>query len=88
MENLKNIAEIAQKLEGYMDIHSIAFSQKILDSVEHGKDFNHIMFVKKVRGVYFYTCKSTFESIVINKSNSKLPTYVAHEGSKSLYEIK
>lgn len=84
---LKDIQKLAEMLQGIREIREIKFSQKIVEG-RNGADFNHIKFIHKIRGVYFYTDKSKLETLITKGANVELPTYIGYEGTDSIYEIK
>ena len=81
-----DIVAISIALDGVVNFESIAFSQILI--TEHGKSINDLMFVQKIRGIYFYTSRSSMESIVCHLTNAKLPTYVVCADSENVYELK
>lgn len=81
-----DIVAISTALDGVVNFESIAFSQILI--TEHGQSINDLMFVHKIRGIYFYTSRSSMESIVCHLTNAKLPTYVVCADSKNVYELK
>lgn len=82
----RDIVTISIALEGVVNFESIAFSKILI--TEHGQSINDLMFVQKIRGIYFYTSRSAMESIVCHLTNAKLPTYVVCAYSKNVYELK
>lgn len=85
MEHLKNIANIATALEGKLEVRGLEYSQKIVGG-EHGKNFNHIQFVKTIGDVYIYTEKHDLIAIAQGKVKS-IPLYAAHKSSDCMYKI-
>lgn len=81
-----DIVAISTALDGVVNFESIAFSQILI--TEHGQSINDLMFVQKIRGIYFYTSRSAMESVVCHLTNAKLPTYVVCADSKNVYELK
>lgn len=81
-----DIVAISIALDGVVNFESIAFSQILI--TEHGQSINDLMFVQKIRGIYFYTSRSAMESAVCHLTNAKLPTYVVCADSKNVYELK
>lgn len=81
-----DIFEIASALDGKVDFSEIKFNQCILGE-EHGKSVNDMLFVKQAYGVYFYTSKNAFESL-ISLTKKPLITLVGCKNSTNLYEIK
>ena len=82
----RDIVTISIALDGVVNFESIAFSEILI--TEHGQSINDLMFVQKIRGIYFYTSRSAMESIVCHLTNAKLPTYVVCSDSKNVYELK
>lgn len=82
----RDIVTISIALDGVVNFESIAFSEILI--TEHGQSINDLMFVQKIRGIYFYTSRSAMESIVCHLTNAKLPTYVVCVDSKNVYELK
>jgi hypothetical protein len=82
----RDIVTISIALDGVVNFESIAFSEILI--TEHGQSINDLMFVQKIRGIYFYTSRSAMESIVCHLTNAKLPTYVVCADSKNVYELK
>lgn len=81
-----DIVAISTALDGVVNFESIAFSQILI--TEHGQSINDLQYVNKIRGIYFYTSRSSMESIVCHLTNGKLPTYVVCADSKNVYELK
>jgi hypothetical protein len=83
----KDIATISTALDGIVEFQSIEFSQILI--TEHGQSINDLQYVKKIRGIYFYTSRSKVENIVCALwRNETLPTYVVCADSKNVYELK
>lgn len=82
----KDIADIAQKLDGKVDFKSIKFSQLIF---EYCKEIgvNDLFFIGKKFGLYFYTSRAAIENICFLKKQ-QMPTYVATENTCNIYEIE
>lgn len=81
-----DIAEIAQKLDGYVNFESIKFSQVIFeDRKETG--VNDLFFIGKKFGLWFYTSRAALDSLCYLQ-NPKFPTWVLCENSLNLYEIR
>lgn len=98
MEHLKNIAIIANELEGRLEVRGLEYSQKIVGG-EHGKNFNHIQFVQnigsvlthiqfvqKIGSVFIYTEKPDLIAIAQGKVKN-IPLFAAHKNSDCMYKI-
>lgn len=85
MEHLKNIAIIANELEGRLEVRGLEYNQKIVGG-EHGKNFNHITFVKKIGDVYIYTETPDMIAIAMGKVKN-IPLYAAHKNSDCMYKL-
>ena len=81
-----DIVKISAALDGIVNFESIAFSQVLI--TEHGKSINDLLFVSKIRGIYFYTSKSAMESAVCHLAKAQLPTYVVCAESENVYLLK
>lgn len=81
-----DIAAISTALDGVTNFESIKFSQILI--CEHGENVNDLMFVRKIRGIYFYTSRCAFESRICHLTKAATPTYVVCAESKNVYEIK
>ena len=82
---LTDISEICKSLDGKVNFTQIQFSQIL--PCEAGKNVNHLMFIEKKYGVYFYTNSHEISNIMQLKAKT-MSIYVMCEGSKTLYEIK
>ena len=85
MEHLKNIAIIANGLDGKLEIQGLQYSQKIVGG-EHGKNFNHIEYVKRIGDIFIYTERHDIIAIAQGKVKS-LPLYASHKDSDCMYKI-
>lgn len=81
-----DIAEIAKRLDGKVNLESIKYSQIIFDDYK-ATGVNDLVCIKKAHGVYFYTSKSQLErACYLDKV--KMPIYVALDESSNVFEIE
>lgn len=83
---VKDIATIADALNGIIEFSNIEFDQCLLGEEYREKDVNNIVFVKKAYGVYFYTKKTAMEDMIMLKGN-EMPVLVGCAESCNLYRI-
>ena len=84
--NVKDIATIANKLDGKINFSKIEFDQCLLSEEYREKSVNNIVFVKKQYGVYFYTKRTAMDDMIMLK-NVEMPVLVGVDGSNNLYRI-
>lgn len=82
----KDIQIIASNLEGVVNFSSISWSQSLI--CKKGESINDLLFIKKIRGIYFYTSRSSMELICFLKRKNEFPCYVVCENSNEVYELK
>jgi len=80
-----DIIDIATALAGVVNFESINYSQIL--TTEHGESINDLLFVQKIKGIYFYTSKYAVHNAVCNLLKPELPTYVVCPGSKNVYKL-
>lgn len=83
---VKDIATIANALNGKIKFANIEFDQCLLGEEYREKDANNIIFVKKAYGVYFYTKKTAMDDMIMLKENV-MPVLVGCAESCNLYRI-
>lgn len=80
----KDIAEIANKLNGKVDFKGVQFNQILI--CEKGQSINGLLFIDRKFGLWFYTDRNDIDNICYMKKG-KFPTYVVCENSNAVYEI-
>lgn len=83
---VKDIATIANALNGKIEFSNIEFDQCLLGEEYREKDVNNIIFVKKAYGVYFYTKKTAMDDVIMLRGN-EMPVLVGCAESCNLYRI-
>jgi len=82
---VKDIATIANLLDGKVDFDKIEWSQLLMG--KHGESFNDLIFLKRMYGVYFYTSRACLDRLC-HLNNRDIPIYVVCEESKNVYRIE
>ena len=83
---VKDIATIANALNGKVEFSCIEFDQCLLGEEYREKNFNNIVFVKKAFGVYFYTKRTALDDVIMLK-DCEIPVLVGCAESCNLYQI-
>lgn len=82
---VKDIATIANLLDGKVDFNKIEWSQLLIGKC--GENSNDLICLKRMYGVYFYTSRTCLDRLC-HLNNKDIPIYVVCEESKNVYRIE
>lgn len=85
---VKDIAKIADLLDGKVEFMDIRFDQRLMSEEYRVTDVNNLHFVGKKYGVFFYVLKSELEDMITLRNTDPLSVLVGCDDSLNLYKIQ